>query len=160
MNKTFKVYLAGPIAGLNYKQATEWRENVRNQLGPDNIVCYSPLRAKQFLSHVTEFSKQPKNDETVYDVFSPLTTVKGITTRDRYDCESSDLVLINFLGSKTVSIGTVLEIAWASAKNIPTVLVIEDQDNPHDHGMINETCGFRVNNLNHAIELTRQILLS
>jgi nucleoside 2-deoxyribosyltransferase len=157
--KTYKAYLAGPIAGLNYKQAVMWREAARTELLLSGIHAYSPMRNKHYLSDVKQFSKQPRNDENPYNSDNPLSTVKGITVRDRFDCETSDLVLINLLGSTTVSIGTMLEIGWASAKNIPIILVMEDEGNPHDHGMVNQVCGFRVNNLEDAIILTRQILL-
>jgi predicted acetyltransferase len=51
-----------------------------------------------------------------------------------------------------------MEIAWADAHRIPSVVVMEDSDNIHDHAMINECTGFRVNNINDGIEVVKAIL--
>jgi hypothetical protein len=43
-----KVYLAGPIWGLEYDEGQDWRRVVKNSLAPV-IDCYSPLRGHEFL---------------------------------------------------------------------------------------------------------------
>jgi nucleoside 2-deoxyribosyltransferase len=68
------------------------------------------------------------------------------------------LVFINLLGTKKVSIGTVMEIAWADANRIPIVLVMEKEGNLHDHAMINECVGFRVSTIREGIEIAKAIL--
>ena len=91
-----KVYLAGPITGLTWKDATEWRDTVRCVLQPFGISCYSPLRAKNYLSHLDE------NNGGIADSYpkelSPLSTGRGITTRDRWDATRCDVLFVNFLG--------------------------------------------------------------
>jgi hypothetical protein len=44
-----------------------------------------------------------------------LSCARGITTRDYNDCKRCDILVANFLGADKISIGTVMEIAWAKA---------------------------------------------
>jgi hypothetical protein len=43
------VYLAGPITGLTYEGATEWRNVAAEKLDSDKIETLSPLRGKNYL---------------------------------------------------------------------------------------------------------------
>jgi hypothetical protein len=43
------VYLAGPISGLNYDGATEWRIGFAGALAEVGIKGLSPMRAKEYL---------------------------------------------------------------------------------------------------------------
>jgi nucleoside 2-deoxyribosyltransferase len=60
-------------------------------------------------------------------------------------------------GATRVSIGTVMEIAWAHAYGKPVVLVMEE-GNVHDHPMIRECSPFIVHTLDEGIELVNAIL--
>jgi hypothetical protein len=51
-----------------------------------------------------------------------------------------------------------MEIAWADANRIPSVIVMEPEDNLHDHAMINECTGFRVSTIREGIEIVKAIL--
>src|ERR1051326_6167244 len=103
-----KVYLAGPISGSNYTKTTEWREYAKNLLLDHNIKGYSPMRGKAYLS----------KEEKIKDSYSDhtMSSITGINVRDYNDCKTADAVLVNFLDcGDRVSIGTVMEIAWARA---------------------------------------------
>lgn len=147
---TFKVYLAGPISGLTYDGAQEWRGYVKDRLAP-KIAAYSPLRSKQYLR--TEGVLEQSYE------FNPLSSDRGIMTRDHWDCMTSDLIFCNLFGADRVSIGTVQEIAWAFAYRKPLVVVMERQGNAHDHPMVREAIGYRTDDLDEAIHVARSILL-
>ena len=150
----FKVYLAGPISGLTYDQGQDWRQYAVKrfaELSPE-IKAYSPLRAKEYLRAYGQL-------EQGYEQH-PLSSEKGITTRDRNDASWSDLIIFNLLGAKRVSIGTCIEIGWADSHRVPMVLVIEKEGNPHDYPIIREVCGFRTDSLDDGINIARGILLS
>lgn len=144
------VYLAGPITGLSYGASADWREQIKIWLAPD-IVAYSPLRAKTYLTQET--SLQDRYEEYI------LSSQRGIYTRDFYDCRTRDLIFVNLLGAQNVSIGTVMEISWATAFNKPIVLVMEKEGNVHEHSMVREACPMRVDTLEEAVFITRALLL-
>jgi len=147
-----KVYLAGPIAGLTYDEAVDWRERVIDAMPPE-IQCFSPMRAKHFLAGagVLHCGSYPEH---------VLSTARGVMTRDHWDCRTADLILVNLLGARRVSIGTVMEIAWGYAYRVPVVVAIEpDGSNVHEHLMIAEAIGFRCATLDEAVETAKAVLL-
>jgi nucleoside 2-deoxyribosyltransferase len=153
------VYLAGPISGCTWEEATGWRNEVRDQLLRSSIKAVSPLRAKVYLRECTNPIKDHYDDDDIdVNAFQNMSTPRGITTRDRFDCLNTNVLFVNLLGTDRVSIGTAMEIAWADANRIPSVIVIEDEGNPHDHAMINECTGYRVNTLEKGIEIVKAIL--
>jgi nucleoside 2-deoxyribosyltransferase len=141
------VYLAGPITGLNYEGATDWRDYASKELAPD-ILGVSPMRGKDYLLH--EQSIRDHYPEAV------LSTTKGITTRDRNDVYTCDAVLMNLLGAKKVTIGTMIEAGWADAFRKPIVLVIED-GNIHWHGMLEHVSGWIVPTLDEGIHIIKTL---
>jgi nucleoside 2-deoxyribosyltransferase len=150
---TFKVYLAGPISGLTYGEGQDWRSYVKAKLWKWDIEGYSPLRCKDYLSGAGVLEQS--YEET------PLSTDRGIMTRDFNDCQTADLIFVNFIGAAPgrVSIGTVMEIAWGYSMRKPVVCVMDKTGDLHDHPMIREALGFRFTNLDQAIAATRAILL-
>ena len=147
-----RIYLAGPITGLSYDGATEWREYVKGRIGWRYDVR-DPLRWKTFL----------KNQEKISAILQPsgevFGTCRAITTRDRYDVQSADLVLVNFLGAKQVSIGTGVELGWADARRVPIVMCMERGGNIHDHAFVREICGaFQTDSLQQAVDVVKGIL--
>lgn len=146
------VYLAGPITGLDYAGATDWREYAKKALHP--IKGLSPMRAKDFLKNVETFSATSEG----YGELNVLAAPRGIMTRDRFDATRCDVLLVNLLGAKAVSIGTVMEIAWADLCRTPIVVAMEPEGNPHEHSMISEAIGYRVPTLDQAIAIVKAIL--
>lgn len=150
------VYLAGPITGLNYAGATDWREAAIADLHYWGIKGLSPMRGKDYLKHVPQIFTP---DGDAYGHLSVLSTNRGITTRDRWDATRCDALLVNLLGAEKVSIGTVMEIAWADLSRIPIVCAMEPYGNPHDHGMVTEAIGFRVPTLEEALHVVKAMLV-
>lgn len=152
-----KCYLAGPITGLSYAECTAWRDEVSVALLRDGIDCFSPMRFKQYLA-----------GEQVIDHTYPrevMSCQRGIMTRDHHDVITADCVLVNLLGctpagTNRVTVGTVQEMAWAWDRRIPVVCVMEPSGNVHDHPMVRETIGFRVETLDQAVQVVRSILVS
>ena len=145
-----KVYLAGPICGLTYDGAQEWRDIFRKEVDP-RIEAFSPLRGKEYL-------KMRGSLEGAYHEF-PMSTDQGITARDRFDCMGADLVVFNMLGATRVSIGTMIEFGWCDAARNPAIVIMEKEGNIHDYPMVRQIAQFRVDNLADAINITNIILL-
>lgn len=147
----FKVYLAGPIAGLTYDEGQDWREYAMAALDAHGIAGYSPLRNKSFLRSAGVIGKAA--------YANPMASDRGIMARDHNDCKTSDAILVNLMGAKSVSQGTVMEIAWAYAYRIPLVVAMEETSNLHDHPMIRAALDYRVTSLDQAIAIVAAVLL-
>jgi nucleoside 2-deoxyribosyltransferase len=142
------VYLAGPIAGGTFDEGSEWRSKAAARLLRKGITALSPLRAKSFLKKVGVLSQTGVEHQHI----SPLSTSRGIMARDRWDCHTADIVLVYLLGATKVSIGTVMEIAWAHQARKPVVCVME-QGNIHEHMMITEAIDYHVSTLTEAVDI-------
>lgn len=145
----FKVYLAGPITGLAYDEIVNWRRYIRKNL-PDGIVGYSPMRAKAYLQKETQISHSYEE--------SLLSSQRGLFTHNMNDCRICDALMVNFLNSKKVSIGTVMEISAFWWQRKPIILIMQD-GNIHDHPMIREACPLITYTLDEAIHVVTSILL-
>jgi nucleoside 2-deoxyribosyltransferase len=153
-----KVYLAGIISGLNYKDASDWREYAKKELETRGIIGVSPMRWKDSL----------KNEDILvpegYDKHV-MSTPEGIITRDRWDVENCDILLVNLTqnhagsGDNGVSIGSTMEIAWANLLRKP-VVAIAPKDNVHiKHCMFNQCVNYRVDTLEESLAVCEKILL-
>ena len=145
----YGIYLAGPITGCTYGECTDWRKDFASAM-PDVIECFSPMRFKKHLENAG-----PIADNYPQHV---LCSQHGIMSRDYFDCCRADLVVVNLLGATRVSIGTVMEMAWAYGKQIPTVVIMEKEGNCHEHSMLREAMSFRVETIEAAKEVVRAIL--
>lgn len=143
------VYLAGPISGLSYDGAQDWRAAAADRLKVAGIGSFSPLRGKEYLRAMGIL-------EGSYDIH-PLSTAQGITNRDRFDVCRADLILANLYGAERISIGTVIELGWADIARTPVVGVWED-GNVHDHPMVSQIVGWHAANLTEGLDIVEAIL--
>lgn len=143
------VYLAGPIAGLTYQQAREWRWAAKSYFKPYGIKVYDPLNGAEHLmdAGVLDTSSHEEN---------PMTSAKGIMAQDFLYCTKAGMVLANFTGANRISCGTVMECAWAYQARVPLVVVGDDL---HDHTMLHSAADFWVDTLAVALEICRKVLM-
>ena len=154
-----RVYLAGPIKGCSYDGATSWRDKAKSLLNALCVDAMSPMRGKEYLKGETQVGQDQITLKDSYEQF-PLSTNKAILCRDHHDCTTCDAVIIYLLGAQKVSIGTVMEVAWAHMARVPIVVIIEkDGSNVHEHGLMLEACNFRVSSLEEAVKVVAAVLL-
>lgn len=139
------VYLCGPITGLSYGETLEWRDLAKQELRSHyNVV--SPMRGKEYLS----------NETKIADSYSTIATSgdKGIFHRDQFDVAKCDVLLVNFLGAKDKSIGSVMEIQKAYDLGKYILLVMEP-GNPNDHSFVREAASLQVDDLDYAFSILK-----
>lgn len=153
-----KVYLAGPITGCNWGESENWRDEVARLAvlsgAFKDVEFFSPLRGKDYL----------KGEAEIKDSYGQhqMSTAKSIMLRDSYDVRTADALIVNFMGAKRVSIGTVMEVAWAYERRIPVIALMEpavtsvtgveaSQGNIHEHSMLNEAIWWRVQTLQDSL---------
>lgn len=147
------IYLAGPMTGITVHSANDWRDEISDKLNSQFIQCLSPLRGGSFSNaqHIITHAE-----------FDPMTTAKGLTRRDMTDLHKSDCVIVNFLESTRVSIGTVMEIAWAYKAQIPLIVVTDPKDyapyGQHSHPMVTEAATYTVKTLDEAVLLAKFVI--
>lgn len=149
------VYLAGGIKGLTYEEATRWRGIASCMLSDASngkITCLDPLRFQEF---------RDKGSEEIdsHDNAVALSSSRFLTDQDRFDVARADLILANFLPSREISIGTVMEIAWADAHRKPVIIAAREDDPHWVHPMLRQCVTHRFGTIEEAAEAAWQFLL-
>lgn len=108
--KEFKVYLAGGMTGLSYKDYTRWRNYIISLTSRSDIKFFNPP---------SYYNLQSEN----YD------TEKEVMEFDLYNLRSSDLVIVNF--NSPNSIGTAMELMLAKELKIPIIGINEENKQLH-----------------------------
>ena len=157
MDKT--TYLAGPIDGLSYAEGIEWRQHAQRELAVHGIKGLSPQRGKEYIANYADIASEmdfAKQECLIGD--NPMSTSRGILTRDKFDALNCSVLFVNFLGATRVSIGTVMEIAWAYLQGKPIVVVLSDDDTLHkNHPMLRETFSYVVNDIDKGLDIVKGI---
>lgn len=135
------VYLSGPMGGCSFDEMTGWRKLVSESLDSDTVKCLIPTR-----------SYKENNKKHV-----PIETSKWINRRDYFDCTRANCVLVNLVGMKHLSIGTIMEIAWAYQKQIPVICVVEP-DGPQNHPMLQDSITHEVRTLEEGVAYVKEML--
>lgn len=149
------VYLSGPITGLTFQGATDWRQYAIESLKTKAIQGISPMRAKDYLASL---NGPISGHGREYAQLGVLSTSAAVVARDRFDTQRCDVMLMNLLGADRVSIGTMVEIGWADAARVPIIGIMEPEGNVHDHMFVNQMIGFRVKTLDEALDIAKAIL--
>lgn len=132
------VYLSGPMGGCSFKEMNDWRVYAAEKLNSDTLKCILPTRS---------FTEKEV----------PKETDKWINRRDYFDCVRSQCLLVNFQGMKHLSIGTIMEIAWAFQKQIHIVCVCEP-DGPQSHPMLQDSITHEVATLDEGIAAVKELM--
>jgi len=147
--------LAGAITGQSLDGANDWRTEATAYLADFGITAISPLRGKEYLHPVVVADGAYRQHYTAH----PMSAPHGIHRRDKWDCQRADLVFVNLLTApEKVSIGTVLELAWAEAAGRYSLVVLHDRGNVHDHPMLWESASLVMADFREALELIPTIL--
>lgn len=149
-----RIYLSGPICGLTFAECTEWRGLVKHRL-EDFAEILDPMRDVTADTFDTVITTDGGSQSTADPV---MNTDRGIITRDYFDTVTSTLLIVNLLGAKKASIGTVAEIAWAYQARIPIIVIMEDTGNVHEHPFVTELASFRVDNIQRAISVAKSMI--
>ncbi len=100
-----KIYLAGPISGLSYDEACNWRLDVKKALHHVYEII-DPMRGKSYLSEEQAIKESYPNTIT--------SGGKAIYKRDRQDVKRCDIILV-YLPKNCKTVGTFVEIGLADA---------------------------------------------
>ena len=145
-----KIYLAGPISGLSYKEAIEHFISRANRLKRIGYEVMHPMLAKNHLRNDLEFKAEGYTN-------NPISTNKAILRADFWKTDICDILFVDLTSGKDrVSIGTVAEItrAFTNHKLIITVL---PKDNIHNHAFILEMSSIIFETVNDAIDYLIEI---
>jgi len=146
------IYLVRPISGCSIQEVIQSYEETAEIL---NSAGNQTLHAMMGKHHFNETTG-------IFDVEGythPVSTDRAIIGRDKWMTKKADIVFANFLGAERVSIGSVMELAWAYDHGKHVVLAMEE-DNVHRHAFVMQCADIIYSDyqesLDYLISLTRQ----
>ena len=152
MNNKLAIYLAGPITGQTGEEVVSKYEEKIAILSDFGFTVYQPMLGKMQLRTETEFKSNG------YD--HPLANNHSIFQRDHWMVSKVDVVLADLSNSGTrVSIGTMMELAWASHLGKHIVLVMP-AGNIHEHAFVLEAAHVRFHDMDAALDYLKELSLS
>lgn len=144
-----RIYLAGSIQGKGYDEVMNNIRFVKNPLISYGYEVLHPMLGKSYLRNEVQF----KAEGYVY----PVSTNHAIFNRDKWMVSYADIILANLLNADRVSIGTMMELAWASLLN-KHILVVMEKDNIHRHAFVLEASGTIFEDMQSAIKYLGELI--
>lgn len=139
-----KIYLARPISGLGYEEIVNYYNQVMETLQGVGYTTLCPMTGKNYLRNEIELKAHGIT-------MSPVSTNHAIIERDRWMVHSSDIVYVNLMGAKNVSIGCMMELAWAHELGKHSIVAMEE-DNIHRHAFVIEAADIEFRSHEEAIQ--------
>jgi len=142
-----KVYCAHPITGLTWDQVSSYYTHIKKVFQEAGFEVYQPMTAKKAIK--AEVTKE--GTFKAGDFRKSVATNHAIVERDRWMVQHCDLLYLDLTGAKTVSIGCMMELAWAHILGRYTIVVMEN-DNIHKHAFVVETADILLSSEEEAFE--------
>lgn len=143
------VYLAGPILGCDRKGANDWRyivDETLNAMSNGEIRGVSPLRCEPLIG-----------EKYGLDYPDPRFGVpRAIAAKNKYDVKNCELVLA-YMPKGELSLGTLLEIAWADAYD-KQIILVSDEPKIIKHPVLDATVDWKLETLEEACEVINGVL--
>jgi hypothetical protein len=125
------VYCAHPINGLALDEVIEYYSQICYKLKGLGFKITHPMVSGDSIRTDTESRSEPTNP-------NPKNSNHAIVKRDYWLISQADIFYLDLTGCKNISIGCVMELAWANAHNKYTIVVME-KNNIHAHAFVIET---------------------
>lgn len=144
------IYLAGPIAGCDIKEANDWRHDLSYLLGQHGIRGVSPLRCEPLIGERYSVGYEDPR----------FGTPRAIASKNFMDVQMCDMTLCYFpkdLNVRRLSIGSVIELAWAHSLRKPTILV-SDYEFLTEHPVVQANASWILKTLPEAVDVIVGVL--
>lgn len=140
-----KIYLAGFISGQEYEKCAERFRKKQAIFKAHGFEVFMPLTSQKHLRvgfqiESKGYTEPPAKDHAIFE-------------RDKWMVEQADIIFVDMIGDETkVSIGMMMELAWASLLGKHTVACLKP-DNPfHHHAFVYEAVDVLFEDRDEAIQ--------
>jgi nucleoside 2-deoxyribosyltransferase len=144
------VYLALPISGRSYDDVVKDIHDSKMILEDWGYTVFQPMTGKGYLRPEIEFKS--------HGFDNPVSTNHAILERDKWMVINCDVILLDLSrGSERVSIGGVMELAWASLLDKHTVVVLPKENNIHNHAFVLEASDVVFETMDEAMDYLHKL---
>jgi len=143
------IYAVHPISGRSADDVFNYYQRTQETLTNYGFNVFVPLYGKNNLRCEKEFKAS--------DYRSPVSCNHAIFNRDKWMVLQADIIYANFLGTPLVSIGSMMELAWASDHN-KHIIVTMEEDNIHRHAFVLEAAHIVVTTEMDALDYLKKLV--
>ena len=139
------VYLAGAITDCNNGEANDWRRRLTLLLARTGIKGISPLRCEPLMGERYTLTNQDPR----------FGTARAIASKNFLDVQTCDMTLCYMpkaLNERRLSVGTLIELAWAHALRKPTILV-SDYSFVTEHPVVQANASWVLGTMDEALDV-------
>lgn len=144
-----KIYVAHPITGLSGDDVIKYFDGMKLLLEPVGYDVLQPMTAKGYFRTEKEFKSNGYTGR-------PVSSNHAIIERDNWMVSMADVVFVDLTGAQSVSIGCIMELAWAHQLRKHSVVVMED-DNIHKHAFVLEAADIVFSQFSDSIEYLKKL---
>ena len=145
-----KVYLAGPISGKGYDEVVSLYHHKTKLFEAMGYSVLCPMTGKSYLRN--EIHLKPEGYKF------PVSTNHAIFERDQWMVSNTDIVFADLSNAgERISIGTMMELAWASMLGKHTIVVMQ-KDNIHQHAFVIEAADIIFETVEEAVAYFTDLL--
>lgn len=131
--KQLSVYCAHPISGLKWDEVVNYYNTIKTKLTEIGFHVFQPMTGKgEMRTQVSERFKPAG-----FNAVNPMCTNHAIFERDKWMVQNCDVLYLDLKGCQGISIGCMMELAWASWAGKYTVVVM-DEVGIHKHAFVLE----------------------
>ncbi|MCK9371263.1 nucleoside 2-deoxyribosyltransferase [Candidatus Dojkabacteria bacterium] len=145
------IYCAHQISGLTWDDVINYYKATKTKLENLGYEVLIPMTGKSVIRTEVKDKFKP-NDYT-----SPLATNHAIFERDKWMVTKADILYLNVLGCTTISIGSMMELAWASLLGKYTIVVME-KGSVYEHAFVAEAADTIFNTEEEAVEYFEKLI--
>jgi nucleoside 2-deoxyribosyltransferase len=124
------IYLAGSISGQSGEDVIQYFTNTAKQLTDLGFSVIHPMLAKGYFRNEIKFKAEGYTHK-------PMSTNHAIIERDRWMVNYCDILYCNLTMAKIVSIGSMMELAWAHQLGKHSIIAMQE-NNIHRHAFVLE----------------------
>jgi nucleoside 2-deoxyribosyltransferase len=143
-----KIYMVHPISGLTPDEVFNYYQTNEAILKGWGYDVLTPMYGKGLLRTEVMFKDR--------DYTTPCTTNHAIFTRDHWMVTCADVIYANFTSAKVASIGSIMELAWASHLGKHVIATIPEA-NVHRHCFVTEACSIVYPSHEESMEYLRML---
>ena len=144
------IYLAGPILGCTAGEANDWRHYVAKKLtyASGELKGVSPLRCEPLIGE--RYTAQYPDPR--------FGSPRAIAAKNRFDVRNCDMTLAYLPKEMAkLSIGTIIECAWADAYG-QQVILVSDHPDIVNHPVLDACVDWKLETLDEAVDVIIGVL--
>ena len=145
-----KIYLAGPISGKGGEVTIDYFGSTASTLRQAGFEVIHPMIGKGYFRNEIKFKAEGY-------LHKSQSTNHAIIERDLWMVQQCDILYCNLIMAEIVSIGSIMEMAWAHILRKHTVLAMQS-DNIHRHAFVLEAADIVFEAHDEAVSYIKQLL--